>query len=207
VPIRRIPTGWSIARDETPVKPPPHPRFRKATREDADLIVRLIDISSHGGIGAHYRQIYGEGIDWRDRARLEIASGGPELGFQNAVFIAAGAEIAGGMILNPINQQIVFTGPAEGRAGQIERLIARAPGALFIRELAVFPSFRGRGYARMLIDFAREHAQTSGMNGVSLTVNAINAEARALYDSSGFVELTRSAIDGQDVMLMAMDRR
>jgi ribosomal protein S18 acetylase RimI-like enzyme len=41
---------------------------------------------------------------------------------------------------------------------------------------------------------------------VSLTVNADNGEARALYDSSGFSEKARSTIDGQDVLLMAQGR-
>jgi hypothetical protein len=106
-------------------------RFRRGAREDADLIVRLIDMSSHGGIGEHYRQIYGGDIDWKHRARLEIASGGSELGFQNAIFVCSGADVAGGMILNSLGGPFIFTSPAETRAGAIERLIARAQGLRF----------------------------------------------------------------------------
>jgi ribosomal protein S18 acetylase RimI-like enzyme len=54
----------------------------------------------------------------------------------------------------------------------------------------------------MLIDFASGHAKNSGLAGVSLTVNADNAEARALYGSSGFSEAARSTIEGQEVLLM-----
>jgi hypothetical protein len=93
-------------------------RFRRGAREDADLLVRLIDMSSHGGIGEHYRQIYGGEIDWKNRARLEIASGGSELGYQNAILIASGAETAGGMILNPLRGTFIFASPPETRAGE-----------------------------------------------------------------------------------------
>jgi hypothetical protein len=37
-------------------------------------------------------------------------------------------------------------------------------------------------------------------------VNADNAEARALYGSSGFSEAARSTIEGQEVLLMIQPR-
>jgi ribosomal protein S18 acetylase RimI-like enzyme len=179
-------------------------QFRRGQREDADLIVRLIDMSSQGGIGAHYRQLYGEDIDWRHRARLEIAAGGDELGFQNAVFVMVGGEVAGGMVLNALRSTMVLTSPADSRAGLIERLIARMPGALFIRELAVFPMFRGRGIGRLMIEFAGETAAARNIETVTLTVNADNAPARALYDSAGFAEQASARIEDHVVLLLAM---
>jgi ribosomal protein S18 acetylase RimI-like enzyme len=184
------------------VKPEPRPKLRQGQREDADLIVRLIDLSSHGGIGAHYRQLYGPEIDWRNKARLEIASGGEELGFQNAVLISLGASDAGGMILNPLRNIFIFTNPPDTRSGQVERLIAKAPGSLFIRELGVFPSFQGRGLGRALVDFAFDYAKSRGIDGVSLTVNADNLPAIGLYASSGFEETARAKVDGRDMLLM-----
>ncbi len=182
----------------------PAPRLRQGQREDADLIVRLIDLSSHGGIGEHYRQLYGKDTDWRHRARREIAAGGEELGYQNAVIISIGATDAGGMILNPLRTSFVFTAPPDSRAGLVERLIAKAPGTLFIRELAIFASFRGQGLARVMVEFACNYARSQGIDAVSLTVNGDNAPARALYESCGFAETHRSMIDGREVILMIL---
>ncbi len=178
------------------------PRLRQARREDADLIVRLIDMSSHGGIGEHYRQLYGDGIDWRGRARLEIAAGGEELGYQNAVIITVGGVDAGGMILNPLKHSFVFISPPDSRIGLVERLIARAPGSLFIRELAIFPSYRGKGLARLLIEFAESFAVSRSIESISLTVNGDNTPAIGLYESMGFREIARSRIERHDVLLM-----
>jgi ribosomal protein S18 acetylase RimI-like enzyme len=184
------------------VKEKARPKLRRGVRADADMLVRLIDMSSHGGIGEHYRQLYGADIDWRDRARLEIMAGGPELGFQNAVIVSIGGSDAGGMILNPIKNSFIFTGPEDSRTGRIERLIAKAPGSLFIRELAVFPSHRGKGIGRMLVGFAVDYARSQEIGSVSLTVNSDNAPARALYDSEGFSPIVEDRIDGRDITLM-----
>jgi ribosomal protein S18 acetylase RimI-like enzyme len=182
------------------------PRFRVATPADADFLVRLIDISSHGGIADHYRQIYGPETDWRRQARADILANGPELGYRNAVIISIGQQDAAGMFLNALRLiPAPFAFPEQDRAGKIERLMRKITGYLFIRELAVMPSFRGRGLGRRLVEFSMAHASQIKSRGVGLTVNADNAPAVALYETSGFTELTRIAIEGRDVMLMAID--
>jgi ribosomal protein S18 acetylase RimI-like enzyme len=183
------------------------PRLRQGQREDADLIVRLIDVSSHGGIGAHYRAIYGADIDWKSRARLEIASGGDELGFQNAILVSVGKEEAGGMILNALRSVMVTSAFDESRSGHVERMIAKAAGSLFIRELAVFSPFQGQGIGRLLVEVANTVALERAIGAVSLTVNADNTPAVALYANCGFVETFRQNIDGHDMLLMMCEAR
>jgi GNAT superfamily N-acetyltransferase len=189
------------------MKPPPRPRLRQGQREDADLIVRLIDVSSHGGIGAHYRALYGADIDWKNKARLEIASGGEELGYQNAILVSVGKEDAGGMILNALRPVMVVSNSDDSRSGHVERMIAKAAGSLFIRELAVFSRFQGQGIGRLLVEVANTVALERAIGAVSLTVNADNTPAIALYASCGFKETFRQTIDGHDMMLMMSEAR
>jgi ribosomal protein S18 acetylase RimI-like enzyme len=65
----------------------------------------------------------------------------------------------------------------------------------------VSPAFRRRGLGRALLDAALTHARSlAGLRQLKLTVNATNAAARALYQSSGFVrfgvEADALCIDG-----------
>jgi GNAT superfamily N-acetyltransferase len=186
------------------VSRPPRLRFRAATPSDADFLARIVDISSHGAIGGHYRELHGDKIDWRKQARADIASGGHELGHENAVIIQVDGRDAGGLFLNGLRNPIIISAPPESRTGVLERLIAIVAGSLLIREIAVLPPYRGRGLARLLIDLARDQAAARGIAEVSLTVNGRNAPARALYLSTGFVERTRVTFEGEEIILMSI---
>jgi ribosomal protein S18 acetylase RimI-like enzyme len=65
----------------------------------------------------------------------------------------------------------------------------------------VAPEFRRRGFGRVLVDAALAHARSlPGMRQLRLTVNATNAAARSLYQTTGFdcfgVEPEAICVDG-----------
>ena len=66
----------------------------------------------------------------------------------------------------------------------------------------VAPEFRRRGFGRALVDTALAHARSlPGIRHLRLTVNATNAAARSLYQSTGFdcfgVEPEAICVDGR----------
>ena len=72
----------------------------------------------------------------------------------------------------------------EGDAVDEKALKARP--LLNIHDLAVLPSYRGRGVGHALLQAAEEHARREGCCKLTLEVRDDNARARALYRSFGF---------------------
>jgi len=90
----------------------------------------------------------------------------------------------------PSDGQIVFVIEAEGeRVGQLwvaER--DDVQHCLFVYELHVDESFRGRGYGRAAMLFAEEEARRRRLPRVALNVFGGNTVARGLYRSLGYEE-------------------
>ena len=177
--------------------------LRRATMADADTIVELIDISSQGGIAEDYRRVYGAGTNWKQQARYDVLRRGSELGFELAVLAMIGKKVAGGMVLNPLLPDANLLNDQDERIKPLGRLMLRVAGSLLIREIAVFPASRGQGVARSMIGLAREHAKATTLKCVSLTVNASNLPALALYETEGFKEVDRVEHLGGTLILMA----
>jgi GNAT superfamily N-acetyltransferase len=179
-------------------------RLRPGLADDIDFLVEIIDMSSHGGIGEHYRAIYGQAAPWQVHARKDIARIGSELGFDMAVIALAGEQRAAAAFFNPLKSVIHPVRTETERSSAIQRLIASVPGTILIREIAVLPRYRGRGVARLLIEAAKRFATVRKLPAVSLTVNADNAPALALYETSGFREVGAETIDGQRILAMVL---
>ena len=62
----------------------------------------------------------------------------------------------------------------------------KARPLLNIHDLAVLPSYRGRGVGHALLQAAEEHARREGCCKLTLEVRDDNVRARALYQSVGF---------------------
>jgi len=63
---------------------------------------------------------------------------------------------------------------------------ARKP--LFLHRLAVHPNWQGQGIARMLLNFAEEHAVKNGYDALRIDVNSISTHARNLCKKQEFNE-------------------
>jgi ribosomal protein S18 acetylase RimI-like enzyme len=71
-------------------------------------------------------------------------------------------------------------------------------GDLYFGRLAVLPSARGRGIARLLIDAVEDEARRRELPGVRLGVRIVLTENQALFTSLGYVEIGREAHEGFD---------
>jgi GNAT superfamily N-acetyltransferase len=179
-------------------------RLRPGVLDDVDFLVEIIDMSSHGGIGEHYHAVYGRAEPWQSHARRDISCSGSELGYDMAVVALAGDRRAAAAIFNPLRAHIPQVPAQTERSAAIQRLIGRVPGTLLIREVAVLPRYRGQGIGRKLIEAAIAFARYRKLSAVSLTVNGDNTPARALYETSGFIEIGSERIDGQQIFVMQL---
>jgi ribosomal protein S18 acetylase RimI-like enzyme len=64
--------------------------------------------------------------------------------------------------------------------------IWRAGRDCLVEDVFVDASARGKGVARVLLDFATERARERGCRRMELDVNEANTPALALYESFGF---------------------
>jgi ribosomal protein S18 acetylase RimI-like enzyme len=68
---------------------------------------------------------------------------------------------------------------------------------LYVDNVAVAPGHRGRGWGRVLLDFADERARRAGLPALRLVTNELMTENRALYAHLGWVETGRVTIRGR----------
>jgi ribosomal protein S18 acetylase RimI-like enzyme len=68
--------------------------------------------------------------------------------------------------------------------------------SMLLDNVAVSPGAQGRGYGRMLLEFAEHSAVDAGHDAISLYTNEAMAENIALYSRFGFVETHRAEEKG-----------
>lgn len=180
-------------------------QLRRAVAADVGALVRLIDMSSGGGIAEDYRRRYGPGVDWHPFAEADILRTDSDLSYERATLLTRCGAVAGGVILNHLVRQAIegFDGTEVARA--VGALLAGAEGSLLVRELAVFPPHRRRGGARALLDFSADVGRRHGIRRLSLTVQADNAAALSLYAAAGFLVRESAMIAGGRVLLLTLD--
>jgi ribosomal protein S18 acetylase RimI-like enzyme len=69
---------------------------------------------------------------------------------------------------------------------------------LLLENIAVDPSYQGRGVGRILLDLADQRAQTLDLAGVRLYTHAKMTENQLLYERRGYVETGRVDEEGFD---------
>ena len=87
-----------------------------------------------------------------------------------------------------------------------------ASGAWMLQAIAILPEYRGKGFARQLLDKAARVAAKAGTNRVALQVEEVNSVAMRAYTRNGFVEADRrpyvhfpGSQDSGDVILMCKE--
>ena len=74
---------------------------------------------------------------------------------------------------------------------------------VWIENLAVLPSFQGKGIGRQLLDAADERARRAGLSEVRLLTNAAFVENVALYRRRGFVVTSEEPFMGGITLFFA----
>jgi GNAT superfamily N-acetyltransferase len=70
------------------------------------------------------------------------------------------------------------------------------PDTMLLDNVAIAPSAQGRGYGRVLLDFAEQEARRQGYGAIRLYTNALMAENLTLYPRLGYVETHRGQEKG-----------
>lgn len=99
---------------------------------------------------------------------------------------------------------------ADGQTWVLEdatRLVAilvlqETPTGLLLDNIAVRPDCQGKGYGRVLIEFAEAEALRRGFPAISLYTHALMTENIALYRRIGFIETHRIYEKGYDRVYM-----
>ena len=78
-------------------------------------------------------------------------------------------------------------------------------GAQFVENVALAPSFQGRGLGRQLLAFADDEARRQGFKRVFLYTNAKMTENLEFYPRLGYVETHRVHEDGFDRVYMTKE--
>lgn len=81
------------------------------------------------------------------------------------------------------------------------------PKDLYIAMLALYPSYRGRGYGKRLLKEAERLAHEQGCTRLTLDVEAGNSVARAAYAAAGFQQIDASnevRLDGETFRLLRL---
>ncbi|PTB69526.1 acyl-CoA N-acyltransferase [Trichoderma citrinoviride] len=86
----------------------------------------------------------------------------------------------------------------EGLVGSIVLGVDAEGDAVTVNNLVVEPAAQGRGYGRVLMDFAEEFARGKGLSCVSLYTNVKMHENVGLYLKLGYVETERRTEDGYE---------
>jgi GNAT superfamily N-acetyltransferase len=73
---------------------------------------------------------------------------------------------------------------------------------LLIENVAVDPTWQGRGLGRRLLEFAEAEAARQRFRELRLYTNALMIENRGLYARGGFVEYEQRVVDGRDTVFM-----
>jgi len=84
-------------------------------------------------------------------------------------------------------------------------ILTKAVDSIKVNNLVVDPSAQGRGYGRMLMDFAERKARAQCLTALTLFTNEMMHENIGLYRKIGFTETGRKTEDGFNLVLFRKD--
>lgn len=170
--------------------------FRSATPDDAEDVVRLVDMAAHGLASWMWSEMAEPGETAMqvgiDRARRE--EGG--FSYRNATVYEVDRRAAGlllGGVIPSEPEEIDYASLARPLHPLVE-LEAEAPGTWYVNALAVDPDYRGQGIGTALLDLAVRYAADLDAAGLSLIAAEQNERAVQLYRRLGYEETARRPI-------------
>jgi ribosomal protein S18 acetylase RimI-like enzyme len=171
-------------------------RLRPATREDAELLARLIDIAGEGFGKYLWSQAAGPGETALDvgRRRAQREDGG--FSYRNATLAEVDGKVAalllGYRLADPYDAGDLQSVPATVRP--LIELEAEAPGTWYVNALAAFPEYRGKGLGTLLLAEAANSARKTRVSSLSIIVAEQNEGAKRLYERAGYRAVARRPV-------------
>jgi GNAT superfamily N-acetyltransferase len=157
---------------------------------DLDALCDLFDMANHGDIAAIWGRDAGPGETWKHVCARHMRDPRSEVHWAKAVVAQINERIAGALFffhLMPAPVADVNELPLHARPFAILR--AHAPECVMLRDMAVFPEFRGLGIATRLLDAAIAAGFAEGLQHAVAIVHESNVKLLAHYRKRGFAEI------------------
>lgn len=77
-----------------------------------------------------------------------------------------------------------------------------ADEGFLLNNIAVHPKYQGRGYGRLLLNFAEREAMHNGYSSIYLYTNVKMTENQVIYKKRGYVEFARRNVNGRHGVFM-----
>jgi GNAT superfamily N-acetyltransferase len=98
-----------------------------------------------------------------------------------------------------VREHVIWVLEADGALVGILELEQR-PDHLWVENVAVSPSWQGRGLGRLLLNHAEDEARRRGLTELGLLTNERYVENVAMYTRYGYVETDRVPHQGTDLV-------
>ncbi|HEY7457175.1 MAG TPA: GNAT family N-acetyltransferase [Xanthobacteraceae bacterium] len=167
--------------------------LRRARKDDAATLARLIDIAGEGFGSFLWAQSAGPGETALDvgTRRAQREEGG--FSYRNATLAEIGGSVAGLLLgyrlADPYDAGDVGSLPPTVRP--LIELEAKAPGSWYVNALAAFPQYRGKVVGTRLLVEAERLARETRAPALSLIVADQNEGAKRLYLRTGYGVVAR----------------
>ena len=171
-------------------------KVRKATPEDAPLLVRVVDMASDGVVPSLWSEMAPSGMDGSTVGRALVEAEEGEFSYRNAFIAERDGTVLGGLIGYILPATPLPVGPDVPEAFvEIEQLARLVPGHWYINFMAAVPDGRRQGVGTALLIEAEEQALSLSCPGLALIVAASNEDAIRVYRQAGFAERARRPFD------------
>nr|WP_272210811.1 GNAT family N-acetyltransferase [Marinicella sp. W31]MDC2876727.1 GNAT family N-acetyltransferase [Marinicella sp. W31] len=167
--------------------------IRNAAREDVPDMVRLINIAAHGLPLWCWAQLEGGAEDPWQAGRESASREDGAISWTNGTVATLGSDVAALMIAYPLENEVQHSICAGDHPvlAPLRELKRQAAGTYYLRVLAAYAEYRGRGLGSVLLDKAD---RICGDSAISLIVSDANAPARRFYERLGFKEVARQPL-------------
>jgi len=186
--------------------------LRKARKDDAAALARLIDIAAEG-MASYFWRLSAPDADplVTGAARAAREEGG--FSYRNAVVAERDGRTAGTLIGYGIGEDPEpVTADMPAMFVPLQELENLALGTWYVNVLAVLPGARNLGIGSTLLDRADEIGRAGGKRGMSIIVSDANEGARRLYERHGYRETAKRTMvkdgwenGGRNWVLLAKD--
>jgi ribosomal protein S18 acetylase RimI-like enzyme len=170
--------------------------LRMATAEDVDRLIPLFDIANHGDVSRILSEEAGEGGDWKALCRTHMTAPHSEIHHSKAVVAVVDGEVAGALFFfrfTPVSAPSDMTGIKPYMRPFIE-LRSLAPSGIFLRDMAVFPEFRGLRLATRMLDVAIDSGFSSGLKHAVAIVHETNTLLLDHYYKRGMTVMAKRQV-------------
>ena len=175
-------------------------QLRVAERTDAFDLARLMDCATDGEARRKWKCQAGPGHDPIVAGANAILAIEDEFHIANSHLLYVGDRLVGFMLGYGQDQYVGHPEEKSRYAGPWAR------ASYFVAQLAVFPAWRGRGFAQLLLEHAEHLARKQRLKQVSLTVASGNRHAFGLYERIGFRDLGPELFPGGEIMWKMIKR-